>query len=222
MKLAKRLSLLLIFFLPALPALRAQEAVRRLHQAAKAFQAINRAPDGGVPREILEHSQCVMVIPGVKKAGFIFGGDFGRGVVTCRTPHGWSAPLFLTLGGGSFGFQIGAQEEDLLLLIMNKNGEKYLLRDKFSLGGSASATAGPVGRNISAQTDAMLHAKMLAYSRSRGLFGGLTLHGGVIKQDPGANRLFYHSAGARQILSGAIPAPSAARLLIDEIAGAAR
>ncbi len=219
----KRLGWLLLAGLLAMPmASRAQETVKRLRNAARAFQAINRAPDGGVPREILEHSQCVMVIPGVKKAGFVFGGDFGRGVVTCRTPHGWSAPLFLTLGGGSFGLQIGAQEEDLLLLIMNKSGEKYLLRDKFSLGGDASATAGPVGRNLSAQTDALMHAKMLAYSRSRGLFGGLTLRGGVIKQDHSANRAYYGRDTAHQILSGSVSAPAAARELLDEIAGAAR
>ncbi len=209
------LGLMLISALPA-------QRISRLRHAAQAFRAINRAPDGGIPREILEHAQCVMVVPGLKKAGFIFGGSFGRGVVTCRTGRSWSAPLFVTLGSGSWGLQIGAQEEDLVLIIMNKAGEKYLLRDKFSIGGDLSATAGPVGRNFSAQTDALLHAKMLAYSRSRGLFGGITLKGGIIKQDPGANRQFYGRVPPSRILGGAVAPPAAARAFIDEVAAAAK
>lgn len=195
----------------------AQEPLRRLHRAGVVFGQIMAAPDGGVPDEILRHSQCVMVIPGLKRAGFVFGGSFGRGVVSCRTGHGWSAPLFVTVGGGSFGLQIGAQETDLVLLIMNRSGERYLLRDKFTLGGEMAASAGPVGRNAAAQTDALLHAKMLAYSRSRGLFGGITLDGATILQDHDANKWLYRRASARQILHGGVRAPAQAGLLLREL-----
>ncbi|MGH9535597.1 MAG: lipid-binding SYLF domain-containing protein [Terriglobales bacterium] len=195
----------------------AGEPGQRLQSAAQVFHAIMSAPDGGIPRGLLHRAQCVMVVPGMKRAGFVFGGDFGRGVVSCRTGHGWSAPLFLTLGGGSFGLQIGAQEADVVMLIMDQNGEKYLLKDKFTIGGSMDATAGPVGRSTSAQTDAMLHAEMLSYSRSRGLFGGITLKGGVIKQDHNANRQFYGDASAHSVLSGVVGAPQQARPLLSEL-----
>ncbi len=195
----------------------AGEPGQRLQSAAEVFHAIMSAPDGGVPRSLLHRAQCVMVVPGMKRAGFVFGGNFGRGVVSCRTGNGWSAPLFLTLGGGSFGLQIGAQEADIVMLIMDRHGEQYLLRDKFTIGGSMDATAGPVGRSASAETDAMLHAEMLSYSRSRGLFGGITLKGGVVKQDHNANRRFYGNASAKSILSGAVGAPQQARALLSEL-----
>lgn len=196
---------------------RAEAPAQRLERAAVVFHEIMSAPDGGIPRKLLHHAQCVMVIPGMKRAGLGFGGNFGRGVVSCRVGSGWSAPLFLTIGGGSFGLQIGAQESDLVMLIMNQEGENYLLKDKFSLGGDMEATAGPVGRSADAETDALLHSELLAYSRSRGLFGGITIKGGVIKQDHGANRKFYGAATAKQILSGGVGAPPEAGNLISAL-----
>lgn len=202
----------------AAPSAQAQKALQRLQQSAKVFHEIMTAPDGGIPDGVLKHSQCIMIVPGYKKAGLGFGGELGRGVVTCRlTGGGWSAPLFVSLGGASFGLQIGAQESDLVMVIMNRAGEDYLLKDKFSVGGDMAATAGPVGRDADAQTDAMMHAKMLAYSRSRGLFGGLTIKGGVIKQDHDSNQWFYKDAKAEQILSGKIARPEAASSLIEEL-----
>lgn len=195
----------------------AQKALDRLQASARVFQEIMNAPDGGVPDAILKHTQCVMVVPGYKKAGLGFGGELGKGVVTCRTGQGWSAPLFISLGGGSFGLQIGAQESDLVMLIMNREGEDYLLKDKFSLGGDLAATAGPVGRDANAQTDILMHAKMLAYSRSRGLFGGITVKGGVIKQDADSNHWLYKNASAADILSGKVARPEAASTLISEL-----
>lgn len=195
----------------------AQKAMDRLKQSAVVFHEIMDTPDSGIPGLLLKHSQCIMIVPGMKHAGFVFGGNFGRGVVSCRVAKGWSAPLFLTVGGGSFGLQIGAQETDLVMLIMNRNGENYLLKDKFSLGGDMAATAGPVGRSASAETDALMHAKMLAYSRSRGLFGGITLKGGVIKQDRDSNQWMYHNASAKQILGGEVHPPVSAIPLLGEL-----
>ncbi|MGH9465913.1 MAG: lipid-binding SYLF domain-containing protein [Terriglobales bacterium] len=205
------------------PRAHAQKALQRLQRAAAVFREIMNAPDGGVPDVILEHTQCVMIVPGYKRAGFGFGGALGRGVVTCRVaahaghPAGWSAPLFVSLGGVSFGLQIGAQESDVVMLIMNRNGENHLLRDKFTLGGDMAATAGPVGREADAQTDLSMHAKMLAYSRSRGLFGGITIKGGVIKQDHDSNKWLYKNATALQILDGHVARPAAAQSLIAEL-----
>ncbi|HZT72919.1 MAG TPA: lipid-binding SYLF domain-containing protein [Terriglobales bacterium] len=196
-----------VMMLTLVPPAQAEKPAARLQRAAVVFHEIMSAPDGGIPRGLLHRAQCVIVIPGMKRAGLGLGGNFGRGVVSCRTGRGWSAPLFLTVGGGSFGLQIGAQESDLVMLIMNQEGAHYLLKDKFALGGDMEATAGPVGRSADAQTDALMHAEMLAYSRSRGLFGGITLKGGVIKQDHSANKTFYGSETAQQILSGRVGAP---------------
>lgn len=196
---------------------RAQKALQRLQRSAEVFHEIMTAPDGGVPDSILKHTQCVMVVPGYKRAGLGFGGELGRGVVTCRVGGGWSAPLFVSLGGASFGLQIGAQESDVVMLIMNREGEDSLLKDKVSLGGDMAATAGPVGRQADAQTDLLLHAKMLAYSRSRGLFGGITIKGGVIKQDHDSNRWLYHNATAQQILDGEVARPAQAESLLSEL-----
>jgi len=206
-------------FAAALPAAaRAQKALERLQASAKAFHEIMTAPDGGIPDAILKHTQCVMVVPGYKKAGLGFGGELGRGVVTCRTGRSWSAPLFVSLGGASFGLQIGAQESDVVMLIMNREGEDSLLQDKVSLGGDMAATAGPVGRDANAQTDLKLNAKMLAYSRSKGLFGGITIKGGVIKQDHDSNQWLYKDATAQAILDGKVPQPDAAKPLLAELA----
>ncbi|MGH9477855.1 MAG: lipid-binding SYLF domain-containing protein [Terriglobales bacterium] len=214
-------ALLLLAVLP--PAASAQKALERLQRSAKVFQQIMDAPDGGIPDIILKHAQCVMIVPGYKKAGFGFGGELGRGIVTCRVDAGngqaagWSAPLFVSLGGASFGLQIGAEESDVVMLIMNRDGENYLLKDKFSLGGDMAATAGPVGRDANVQTDVLMHAKMLAYSRSRGLFGGLTIKGGVIKPDRDSNAWMYKDATPEQILDGKVPRPPQSASLTAEL-----
>lgn len=203
------------------PQARAQKALDRLQDSARVLHEILAAPDGGIPDVILKHAQCVMIVPGYKKAGLGFGGELGKGVVTCRTgangEGAWSAPLFVSLGGASFGLQIGAQESDVVMVIMNREGEDHLLKDKISLGGDMAATAGPVGRDANAQTDLSMHAKMLAYSRSRGLFGGLTIKGGVIKQDGDSNQWLYKNASAQQILSGKVAVPAPANSLVKEL-----
>ena len=214
--------LLAALLLPAasVPA-RAQKALKRLQASARVFHEIMAAPDGGIPDAILRHAQCVMIVPGYKKAGFGFGGEMGKGVVTCRLADhrgaGWSAPLFVSLGGASFGLQIGAQESDVVMLIMTRKGEESLLHDHISLGGDMAATAGPVGRDANAETDLRMRAKMLAYSRSRGLFGGLTIKGGVIKQDRNTNEWLYKNATARQILTGQTARPQQATPLLTEL-----
>ncbi len=201
----------------------AQKALLRLQRSAEAFHAIMDAPDGGIPDVILKHAQCVMIVPGYKKAGFGFGGEMGKGVVTCRLeaghgqPAGWSAPLFVSLGGASFGLQTGAEESDLVMLIMNKRGEMSLLRDRVSLGGDMAVTAGPVGRDADARTDLRMRAKMLAYSRSRGLFGGIMIKGGVIQQDRDSNQWMYRNATAQQILNGEVARPAQANTLLAEL-----
>lgn len=201
----------------------AQKALDRLQRSAHVFHEIMSAPDGGIPDLMLRHAQCVMIVPGYKRAGFGFGGEMGKGVVTCRlAAGGWSAPLFVTLDGGSFGLQIGAQESDLVMLIMNRAGETSLLRDKITLGGDMAATAGPVGRDADAQTDLRMRAKMLAYSRSKGLFGGITLKGGVIRPDRHANSWMYKNATPRQILNGQTGRPAQASSLLSELARRAR
>ncbi len=205
------------------PQARAQKALQRLRRSAQVFHAVMAAPDGGIPDVILQHAQCVMIVPGYKKAGFGFGGEMGKGVVTCRVgAAGWSAPLFVSLGGASFGLQIGAEESNLVMLIMNKRGELSLLKDKVSLGGDMAATAGPVGRDADAQTDLRMRARMLAYSRSRGLFGGITVKGGVITQDRDANAWMYKNATAQQILSGAVARPAQVNTLLAELDHRAR
>src|SRR6185312_3569011 len=140
-------------------------------------------PDKAIPQSILAGAQCVVVVPGYKKGAFGVGGQYGQGVATCRTGHGWSAPVFVRLEGASFGFQIGGQETDLVLVAMNQHGLQDMLKSKVKLGGDAAASAGPVGRNAQASTDVTLHAEFLTYSRSRGLFAGLDLDGTVLSQD---------------------------------------
>jgi SH3 domain-containing YSC84-like protein 1 len=158
-----------------------KDEAEQAEKAAKVFQEIMGAPDQEIPRDILDSAECVAVFPSVLKAGLIIGGQGGRGVASCRTAQGWSAPAFFNLGGGSVGLQIGAQATDFVMLFMNKNGLNSLLSDKFTLGADASVAAGPVGRQAGAATDAKLDAQILSYSRSKGLFAGLELKGVVIK-----------------------------------------
>src|ERR1035438_10604753 len=152
---------------------------------------IMSAPDRAIPDGIMSGAKCIAIVPSMLKASFVFGADYGKGVATCRTEHGWSAPVFFKVTGGSFGFQAGGQASDLVLIIRTDDGMQHLLQSKFKLGADASAAAGPVGRDAQAMTDLTLRAQVLTYSRSRGLFLGVSLSGGVIRQDDGDTRAFY-------------------------------
>jgi SH3 domain-containing YSC84-like protein 1 len=167
------------------------KAVRRVESAGTVLDEIQGAPDQGIPEEVLGSAECVAVVPTLLKGGFIFGGRYGKGVASCRTAKGWSAPAFFTIGGGSFGLQIGGEAVDLVMLIMNKDGMRNLLSSQFKLGADASAAAGPVGRHASADTDWKMKAQILTYSRARGIFAGLELTGAAIKQDKDSTREFY-------------------------------
>jgi SH3 domain-containing YSC84-like protein 1 len=185
----------------------------RLDASAEALTDMMRAADKGIPQDLLDKAHCVVVVPGMKKAGFIFGAKYGRGFAVCRRTggSGWSAPAAMRVEGGSVGFQIGASETDIVLLVMNEGGMKHLLSDKFTIGGDATAAAGPVGRDMSAQTDAMMNAEMLSYSRSRGLFAGVSLEGATLRPDGETNRELYgHDATNREILTGDFKTPVAA------------
>ncbi len=180
-----------------------KDAAAQSSKAARVFREIMTAPDQGIPKGILDGAECVVVFPEVIKAGFIVGGRGGRGVGSCRTPKGWSAPAFFNLGGGSFGLQIGAQSTDFVLLFMNQDGINGLLGDKFELGGDASVAAGPVGREAGASTNIRMDAQILSYSRSKGLFAGLELKGVVIKQDADDMQAVYgKGADAKTVLQG--------------------
>jgi lipid-binding SYLF domain-containing protein len=185
----------------------------RLDASADALADMMRAADNGIPQDLIDKAHCVVVLPGMKKAGFIFGAEYGRGFAVCRRPggSGWSAPAAMRAEGGSLGFQIGASETDVVLLVMNDGGMRHLLSDKFTIGGDASAAAGPVGRDVSAQTDAMMNAEMLSYSRSRGLFAGISLEGATLRPDEGTNKELYgRDATNREILTGDFKTPAVA------------
>jgi lipid-binding SYLF domain-containing protein len=194
-----------------LMAQRESKATDRLDSAAEVLSDMMHESDKGIPHGLMDKAQCVLVVPNMKKAGFIFGAKYGRGFVMCRREGGagWSAPAAMRIEGGSFGLQIGGSESDVVLLVMNKDGMKHILEDKFTLGGDASVAAGPVGRDTDAQTDAAMHAEMLSWSRSRGVFAGLTL-----RPDHDADKELYgRDYTNREILVGdARTPPAAARL----------
>jgi lipid-binding SYLF domain-containing protein len=186
----------------------------RLDASADALADMMHASDNGIPQDLIDKARCVVVIPGMKKAGFIFGAEYGRGFAVCRRHggEGWSAPAAMRSEGGSFGFQIGASDTDVVLLVMNEGGMKHLLSDKFTLGGDATIAAGPIGRAATAQTDAELQAEMLSYSRSHGLFAGISLTGATLRPDGDTNRdLYGHDSTNREILTGDFKTPAAAR-----------
>jgi len=215
-----RKTLLTIFAITAAiaPAVRAAEtdASARLDAAADLMTDMMKADDKGIPQDLLNKAQCVVAVPGLKKGGFIVGAKYGRGFAMCRKSGGtgWSAPAAVRIEGGSVGFQIGASEQDVLLLVMNDSGMKHLLSSKFTVGGEATAAAGPVGREASAQTDAALRAEILSYSRSRGLFAGVALQGATLRPDDDANKELYGSAITnREILTGGAKTPASAAKL---------
>jgi lipid-binding SYLF domain-containing protein len=187
------------------------DAVKRLDAAADLLTAMMQASDKGVPQDLMNKSSCVVLVPGLKKAGFIVGAKYGRGFAMCRhaSGTGWSAPAAVRIEGGSFGLQLGASEQDVLLLVTNDTGMKHLLSDKFTLGGEATAAAGPVGRDASAQTDAAMKAEMLSYSRSRGLFAGISLQGATLRPDAEANKEMYgKELSNKEILTGNVAPPT--------------
>jgi lipid-binding SYLF domain-containing protein len=200
----------------------ATEADKRLDASSDLLTDMMNASDKGVPQDLLNKSQCVILVPGLKKAGFIVGAKYGRGFAFCRhaSGMGWTAPAAIRIEGGSVGFQIGASEQDILLLVMNDSGMKRLLADKFTLGAEATAAAGPVGREASAQTDAVMRAEMLSYSRSRGLFAGISLQGATLRPDQDANDEMYgKNMSNREILTGEVKPPAAAgklEILLDK------
>jgi lipid-binding SYLF domain-containing protein len=183
----------------------------RLESAKLTLDAIMTVPDKAVPNGIARHATCVGVVPGMMKGAFIFGAEYGQGVVTCRTPHGWSAPVFIRMAGGSFGFQAGGQGTDLVLVAINHKGFQDLLRDKFKIGGDASAVAGPVGRDAQASTDLSLRAELLTWSRSHGIFAGIDLNGVSVSQNREDTDDFYGSVHPfEQILHGQVAPPEVA------------
>src|ERR1035437_6872696 len=187
------------------------KASERVQAAADVLNQIQSAPDSGIPQEILSKAECVAVVPSMLKGGFIVGAKYGRGLASCRTDKGWSAPAFFTLTGGSVGFQIGGQAVDLVMLIMNKDGMKHLLSSEFALGADASVAAGPVGRHAEGNTDWKMRAEVLTYSRARGLFAGVSLNGAQIKQDKDSTREFYgHMVTFKAALTGEVDAPKSA------------
>jgi lipid-binding SYLF domain-containing protein len=186
----------------------------RLDASADTLADMMKASDKGIPHDLLDKAKCVVVVPGMKKAGFIFGAKYGRGFAACRRPggSGWSAPAGMRVEGGSAGFQIGASETDVVLLVMNDGGMRHLLSDKFTLGGEATAAAGPVGRDAGAQTDVMMNAEMLSYSRARGLFAGISLEGATLRSDEDTNKELYgHDVTNHEILTGDFKTPAVAR-----------
>lgn len=194
------------------------KAVDRVESAATVLKEIQSAPDQGMPENILASAECVAVVPSMLKGGFIVGGRYGRGVASCRTAKGWSAPAFFSVEGGSFGFQIGGQAVDLVMLIMNQEGMANLLSSKFQLGADASVAAGPVGRHAAADTDWKMRAQVLTYSRARGVFAGVSLAGARINQDKDSTREFYgRMVPFKTSLTGTIEAPKTAYPLLDAL-----
>jgi len=195
------------------------KAADRVEAAADVLNQIESAPDSGIPEEILGRSECVAVVPSMLKGGFIVGGKYGRGLASCRTPKGWSAPAFFTVKGGSFGFQIGGQAVDLVMLIMNQNGMQHLLSSQFALGADASVAAGPVGRHAEGNTDWKMRAEVLTYSRARGVFAGVSLNGAVVKQDKDSTREFYgHMVTSKAALTGEVDPPAGANPFLTTLA----
>jgi lipid-binding SYLF domain-containing protein len=195
----------------------AADAPQRLDAAADVITEIMSAPDKGIPQDLLAKSECIVIVPGLKKGAFIVGAKYGKGFMSCRKPNGvgWSAPGSIRVEGGSFGFQIGGSETDVVLLVMNQGGAKKLLQSKFTVGGDASAAAGPVGRTSSAATDAQMNAEILTYSRARGLFAGISLEGATLRPDDDWNKELYGREITNKdiVLGDTRPPASASRLL---------
>ncbi len=194
------------------------DALNRLTDASKDLNELTNAPDQGIPENVLAHAKCVAIVPDMVKGGFVIGAQHGKGVATCRTGNGWSAPAFLTVTGGTWGAQIGAESVDLVMLFMSDEGAKNLMAANWKIGGEASVAAGPVGRHAEAATDWKLNSQILTYSRTRGLFAGLDLNGANVRQDDDSTKAFYgRNYDFRTLLSGQVPTPPAAREFIASV-----
>lgn len=204
---------------PALLGAVGYKDAKRLNQTTTVLREMSHADDRGVPQDLSRKAHCIVVVPGLKKIAFIGGGKYGRGYASCITPKGtWSSPAAVRIEGGSFGLQLGGSETDVILLVMNDGGMQKLTSDKFTLGGEANAAAGPVGRSVSANTDVLMKAEILTYSRSRGVFAGLSLEGATLRPDKDENaRLYGREVSQAEILSGSLPQPPAAAGLMKQI-----
>ena len=208
----------LTLVLPVLPSYR-NDDTGRIEKATQVFQEVMRTPDQGIPQELLETAKCVAIIPGEEKAAFIFGGSYGKGLATCRTAHGWSAPMFVAVGGGSVGFQIGGSFTDVVMLFMNDHALQSLLSDKFKIGADATVAAGPVGRHAAAGTDIKLNAEILTYSRSKGAFAGVSLDGSVVQADQSGEKDMYGpNFGRRGIMDGKVAGPNSGHTRGEDLA----
>ena len=197
-----------------------EDDVNRTQKAAQVFKEIMNTPDQGIPSNLLESAKCIAIIPGDKKFAFVFGGSYGRGIATCRTEHGWSAPMFVAIDGGSVGYQIGGSSTDIVMLFMNDHALQSLMSDKFKLGADASVAAGPVGRNAAAGTDLKLNAEILSYSRAKGVFAGVSLDGAVMQADKSGDKAMYgDDVNRHEILDGKIAVPESAQALVHELGG---
>jgi lipid-binding SYLF domain-containing protein len=193
----------------------------RMDHAGRVLQEIMAAPDNGIPEEVLEHAKCIAVVPHMLKGGFVFGAENGRGVATCRTADGWSAPAFFAITGGSWGLQIGVEGVDLVMVIQNERGMQQLLKSKFEIGADASAAAGPVGRHASANTDWKMDAEILTYSRAKGAFAGVTVNAASIRRDDDSTKAIYgHKVSTAAILNGHVQPTSASARFLDAVRGA--
>ncbi len=198
-----------------------EDTVERMQKSVDVLQSVMSTPDKGIPEEVLNGAKCVLVVPNLIKGGFILGAKHGRGVATCRTADGWSAPAFVSVGGGSWGLQIGVEGVDLVMLVMNDRGLQHLLSSKFEMTGEGSVAAGPVGRHTSAGTDILLNTEVLTYSRSKGVFAGLTLEGAVIEQDNDSTRAIYgRHMMFRDILSGHASTPRSGEAFVAAVSEA--
>jgi SH3 domain-containing YSC84-like protein 1 len=213
-----KLQMTLLMAIGLSPLLAKPEYVERLHNAASTLQEIMATPDQAIPQELLDKAYCVVIVPGLKKAGFIVGAKYGKGYVSCRKKSGvgWGPPATVRIEGGSFGFQIGASETDVVMLVMNQSGMDHLLGSEFTLGAGASIAAGPVGRSVTAQTSAFMAAEILSWSRTHGVFAGVSLQGATLRQDVDDNRELYGQPyDNRQILEYGVRMPKAARRFIS-------
>jgi lipid-binding SYLF domain-containing protein len=216
----KLLSGLLLATLVSVPAFAQKNAEARLNAATEDLKEMMNASDKGIPQDLLNKASCLVIVPNLKSGGFIGGAQYGRGFFTCRRASGvgWHAPGSIKLTGGKVGFLAGLKETDVIMLVMNKSGMEHLLSDKFQIGGEASAAAGPLGRDSSAMTDAEMHAEILSYSRSRGVFGGLDVGGSAVSTDEEANQELYgKTISNRELMDTKLPVPAAARPLIHEL-----
>ena len=201
-----------------LPSVAAASTPERLAEATEAVNSLSKTPDRDIPEDLLKKAHCIVVVPSMKSGAFVVGADYGRGFASCRTGGGWSAPAGVKVEGGSFGFQIGGTDTEVVMLVMNEEGMNKLLSTKFTLGGEAKVAAGPVGRRGTAQTDAAMTAEILSYSRSKGVFAGVALNGATLREDESANKDLYGKAVSnRTILTGAVPAPEGAHAFVAAV-----